>query len=182
MGLRQDFGSSPPSTQQHEGFIHGDAYQPGRKLRFFLKVVEMQKSLVKRLLDHIFGILPVIGYALRRGKHSPRVTKNQFLEAQRLSTLCGDHQSGVGVFVHTACTKHFHVSPLPRPSGQQPTLNKAIAVPEAVGEEDRLEMVDRMGDASIHGHAGNVSRHANLSECWHSVNSSGWAAKMGNRL
>jgi hypothetical protein len=42
---------------------------------------------------------PVVGYPLRHGKNSPFVTKNQFLEGVRLSTLCCSHQFGAGVLV-----------------------------------------------------------------------------------
>jgi hypothetical protein len=59
----------------------------------------MKESLVKALLHHIFGILPVVGYPLRHRKSSPFVTKNQFLEGVRLPTLCCSHQFGAGVLV-----------------------------------------------------------------------------------
>ena len=71
--IRKDFKDSPPSAQQHEGFVHGDASQPGRELRHFLKIIEMKKSLVKTFLDNIFGILVVIGYALRHSEDPPLV-------------------------------------------------------------------------------------------------------------
>src|SRR5260370_13032856 len=72
--IHQYFENSPPSTQQHEGFIHGDACQPIGEPRVFLKVVEMKESLVKALLHHIFGILPIVGYPLLRGKNAPFAT------------------------------------------------------------------------------------------------------------
>jgi hypothetical protein len=43
--LGQVFENSSPSTKQHEGFIHGDARQPGRESRFFFKVIEVKKTL-----------------------------------------------------------------------------------------------------------------------------------------
>src|SRR5260370_33499689 len=78
--IHQYFENSPPSTQQHEGFIHGDACQPIGEARLCLKVVEMKESLVKALLHHIFGIRPSVGYPLRHGKNAPLATKNQFIE------------------------------------------------------------------------------------------------------
>src|SRR5260221_2745856 len=166
--LRQDFENSPPSTQQHEGFIHGDACQPSGEPRLFLKVVEMKESLVKALLHHIFGILPVVGYPLRHGKNSPFVTKNQFLEGVRLSTLCCGHQFGVGVLVYANCPKRSHESVPPWPK-RQPVRNGAIAVPDGVEKEEVLEAIGRIGDASIQGCFCNLSSPPNLSACRHSV-------------
>src|ERR1019366_2929050 len=68
MAVWQDFVDSSPSAQQHEGFIDDDGSQPGSESRRFLKAPEMKKGLVKTLLHHIFGILPVVRYPLRRGK------------------------------------------------------------------------------------------------------------------
>jgi hypothetical protein len=95
--LRQDFENSPPSTQQHEGFIHGDACEPSREPGLFLKVVGMKESLVNTLLHYIFGILPVIRYSLSVApRQKPSIPgENQFLKCVRLSTLCGSHQRGV---------------------------------------------------------------------------------------
>jgi hypothetical protein len=56
-----------------------------------LKLAEVEESLVKTVLDNIFGILAVIRYPLRQGKNSPFVTKNQLLEGMRISALCGSH-------------------------------------------------------------------------------------------
>jgi hypothetical protein len=68
-------------------FIHGDACQPSREPRLSLKLVEMKESLVKTLLRHIFGILPVIRYPLRHGEDFLLVTKNYFLESLSISAL-----------------------------------------------------------------------------------------------
>jgi hypothetical protein len=46
-------------------------------------------------------------------------------------------------------------------------------MPEAVRDENGLEVAGRKGDASIHGRLGNVRCHAKLSEYWHSVYSTG---------
>lgn len=46
-------------------------------------------------------------------------------------------------------------------------------MPETVRDENYLEVTGRMGDASIHVRLGNVRCHAKLSECWHSVYSTG---------
>jgi hypothetical protein len=46
---------------------------------------------VKALLRHIFGILPAVRYALRHRDNFLSVTKNQFLERLRISTLRGGH-------------------------------------------------------------------------------------------
>jgi hypothetical protein len=110
---------------------------------------------VKTLLHHIFGILAIVRYPLRQGKYSPFVTKNQFLEGERLSTLCGGHQLSVGVFGHTTCTKGFH-SPVPPRHllKQQTTLNEAIGAPQAAGDNNGFEVADKMGDQSIHVHSG----------------------------
>src|ERR1039458_4441477 len=66
MDVWQNFEHSAPSAQQHECFIHDDGSQPGRESRLFLKAIEMKKSFVKTFLYHIFGILPVVRYPLRR--------------------------------------------------------------------------------------------------------------------
>jgi hypothetical protein len=89
--LWQIFENASPSSQQHQRFIHSDAYQPRGKLRPLFKVSEVEENFVKALLHHIFRILPVIGYAQRRGKDSPSITENQFLEGLRVSTLCGSN-------------------------------------------------------------------------------------------
>jgi hypothetical protein len=68
--LRQVFENTSPSTQKHEGFIHGDARQPGRESRLFFKVIEVKENLVKRLLQNFFGILPVIRDPLRYSENS----------------------------------------------------------------------------------------------------------------
>jgi hypothetical protein len=75
----------------------------------------MKEGLVKTLLRHIFGILPVIRYPSRHGENSLFVTKNQCLESLRISALCGSHQRTVGVFVYTGCKRHFHKSDPPPP-------------------------------------------------------------------
>jgi hypothetical protein len=46
---------------------------------------------VKTLLRHIFGILPVIRYALRHSDNFLPMTKNQFFESQRISALRCSH-------------------------------------------------------------------------------------------
>jgi hypothetical protein len=74
MDVWRDSEDSPLSAQQHECFIHDDGSQPRRESRFFLKAIEMKKSLMKTLLHHIFGILPVVRNPLRRGKDSSFVT------------------------------------------------------------------------------------------------------------
>src|SRR4029077_9390094 len=104
----QDFETSPPFPQYHEGFIHGDACQPGGKLRLFLEGVEMKEGLVKALLRDIFSILAVFRYALRHGKNSLLVARNQFLEYLRIPNLCGSHQLDVGDFVDVARAKRVH--------------------------------------------------------------------------
>jgi len=108
--LGQDFDNSPPSPEQHERFIHRDACQPSRELGFFLKSVQMKKCFVKAFLRHVFSIFPVIRNALRDGENFLAVTKNQFLESLRISTLCGGHQRFVGMFVRSCCAKRFHES------------------------------------------------------------------------
>src|SRR5258708_26273241 len=95
--LAQDFDNSSPSTEQHERFIHGDACQPSREPRLFLKPVEVKEGFVETFLRHIFRILPVIGYPLLHGENSLLVTKNQFFESLSVSALCGSHQRAVGV-------------------------------------------------------------------------------------
>ena len=42
-------------------------------------------------------------------------------------------------------------------------------MPDGVANEDDLEAIGRMGDASIQGSLGNLRRPANLSACRHSV-------------
>src|ERR1700687_1789808 len=79
----------------------------------------MKEGLVKTLLRHIFGILPVIRYPLRHGENSLLVTKNQFLESLCISALCGSHQRSVGVFVYTGCTRRFHEFYPPPPLGHK---------------------------------------------------------------
>src|SRR5713101_4013205 len=116
--LRQDFEKSPPSAQQHERFIHGDAGQPTGEPRLFLKGAEVKEGLLKTLLGHIFGILPVIRYPLRHGKNSLLVTKNQFLKSLCISALCGSDQRGVRVSVYTDSTSSFHESEPPPPLRQ----------------------------------------------------------------
>jgi hypothetical protein len=55
-------------------------------------------------------------------------------------------------------------------TGKMPVATKkAIRVPEAVGDENSLEVVGRAGDTLIHERLGDVKRHANLSDCCHSV-------------
>jgi hypothetical protein len=80
-----------------------------------LKGGKMKEGLVKTLLRHIFGILPVIRYPLRHGENSLLVTKNQFLESLPISALCGSHQRTIGISVYTGCTRHFHESDPPLP-------------------------------------------------------------------
>ena len=75
----------------------------------------MKEGLVKTLLRHIFGILPVIGYPLRHGENSLFVTKDQFPESLRISALCGVNQRTVGVLVYTRSTRRFHESDPPPP-------------------------------------------------------------------
>jgi len=48
-------------------------------------------------------------------------------------------------------------------------VKKAIGVPEAMGSEGSLEVVGRVRDTPFQGRYVDVSRCANLSECWHSV-------------
>ncbi len=48
-------------------------------------------------------------------------------------------------------------------------------MPETVIDEYSLEITGRVGDTSINESLGDVSRNANLSECWHSVHGTGWA-------
>src|SRR5260370_30756537 len=154
------------STQQHEGFIHDNTRQPSRKLRLFLTLDEVEESLVKTVLDNIFGILAVIRYALRQGKNSPFVTKNQFLEGECLSTLCGGHQRGVGVFADISCTKGFHNSVPPgHLLKRQTTLNRAIGTPEATDDDDGLELTDRIGDGSCRCMLNRAGRWSSASGC-----------------
>jgi hypothetical protein len=116
-----------------------------------LKVVKMKESLVKTLLHHIFGILAIVRYPLRHGQHSPLVTKNQFLEGERLCTLGSGHQRSVGVLGHSTRTNGFHSSVPPRHLfRKRPTLNEAIGAPQAAGDDNGLEVADGMGDQSIH--------------------------------
>src|SRR5258708_8114482 len=128
----------------------------------------MKESLVKALLHHIFGILPVVGYTWRQGKSSTFVRKHQLLEGVRLSTLCCGHQFGVGVLVYANCTKRSHES-VPLWPKRQPVRNGAIAVPDGVDKEEVLEAIGRIGDASIQGCFCNLSSPPNLSACRHSV-------------
>jgi hypothetical protein len=162
--LGQVFENCAPSTQQHEGFIHGDARQPSREPRLFLKVVEVKEDLVKRFLHNIFGILPIIRYSLRNGEDSPFVTKNQLVESLCISTLCGSHQHAVGVFIHITRPKLLHTSIPPRDlSKRQSTLNKAIEAPDAAGDLTTWEMADRMGDGSFQRILAGAGASANLS-------------------
>jgi hypothetical protein len=46
---------------------------------------------------------------------------------------------------------------------------KAIGMPETVIEEYSLGIAGRMGDTPVRVRLGHVSRYANLSEYWHSV-------------
>jgi hypothetical protein len=108
--LWQDFDDSPPSTKQHEGLIHDNACQPGREPCFFLKVVEMKENLVKTLLRHVLGVLLVSGNALRHGKNSLLVTKNQFLESLLISVLGGGNKRFVGIFVRAGRARRCHES------------------------------------------------------------------------
>src|SRR5580658_5831634 len=114
--LGQNFEKLALSTKQHKRLIHGDARQPGRESRLFLKVVEMKEGLVKALLRHIFGILPVIGYPLRHGENSLLVTENPFPESLSISVLCGSHQRAVGVFAYSGSIRRFHYSSPSHPS------------------------------------------------------------------
>ena len=50
---------------------------------------------------------------------------------------------------------------------------KAIGLPGAVQEQDSLEVPGKVGDMPNHEGRGEGSRHANLSECWHSVYETG---------
>jgi hypothetical protein len=146
--------------------IHGDACQPSRKLRLFLKVAEVEENLVKTVLHNIFCVLAVIRYPQRHGKNSPFVTKNQFLEGMRIPALCGSHKRAVGVLAYITSTKDLHNSLPPRPLlKRRTTLNKAIGAPEAAGDDNGLEVADRMGDGSIQWILGSAGRHANLSGC-----------------
>jgi len=81
----------PPSTQQHECFIQGDARQPSREPRLLLKGVDMTEGFVKALLHRVLGILPVICSPLCHGENSLLVAKNQFLESLSFSAPCGSH-------------------------------------------------------------------------------------------
>src|SRR5260370_11825314 len=165
------------STQQHEGFIHDNTRQPSRKLRLFLKLAELEERLVKSVLESGFEILAVLRYALRQGKNSPFVTKNQFLEGERLSTLCGGHQRGVGVFADISYTKGFHNSVPPgHLLKRQTTLNRAIGTPEATDDDDGLELTDRIGDGSCRCMLNRADRGANLSGCWQAIYSAGLAS------
>jgi len=51
----------------------------------------MKEGFVKALLRHIFCVLPVIRYVLCHVDNFLSVTKNQFLERLRISTLRGSH-------------------------------------------------------------------------------------------
>jgi hypothetical protein len=134
----------------------------------------MKEGLVKTLLRHIFGILPVIRYPLRHGENSLFVTKNQFLESVRISALCGCHQRAVGFSVNITCTNGFHNSVPPRQLLEpQTALNKAIGAPEAADDDNRLEVADKMEDGSIQCILGSAGRYANLSGCWQSIYSAG---------
>jgi hypothetical protein len=46
---------------------------------------------------------------------------------------------------------------------------KAICMPETVRDEYNVEVAGRVADTPIHDGLGQVNRHANLSEFWHSV-------------
>src|ERR1700681_3828843 len=106
----------------------------------------MKESLVKTLLHHIFGILAIVRYPLRHGKHSPFVTKNQFLEGERLPTLCSGHQRSVGVFGHTTRTKGFHSPVPPRHLLEQRTTRKeAIGAPQAAGDNNGSKWLTEWG-------------------------------------
>ena len=48
-------------------------------------------------------------------------------------------------------------------------------MPEIVRDEIGLEVAGRVGDTPTHERHGDTSRHATLSECWHSVYSVGYA-------
>jgi hypothetical protein len=93
-----------------KGFVHGNAGQPSRELRLFLKRPKMEENFLKSVLHYIFGILVVIGYPLRHGKNYPFVAKNQFLESLHVSVLGGSHKRDVGAFVYTGCLKRCHES------------------------------------------------------------------------
>jgi len=135
-----------------------------------LKVIEVKENLVKSLLHNIFGILPILRYSSRHGKNSPFVTKNQAFESLRIPTPCGSHQRAVGVLLHTRCTKRFHDSLPPRRSvTPYPQLERAIVVPEAVGDERTRKRLTEWGMRQFQGRLGSVSGHAKLSECWHAV-------------
>src|ERR1700686_4411490 len=174
--LGQDFENSPPSAQQHQGFIHGDARQPGRESRLFFEGVEVKENFVKRLLHNIFGIFPIICYSLRHRQNSPFVTKNQLFESSCIPTLCGSHQPAVGVFIHTTRTKVFHNSVPPRHlSKRQTTLNNAIGAPKGVGGRTAGNSLKRNGDERFQRILGSEGVSASLTGCWHSVYCAGLA-------
>jgi len=55
----------------------------------------------------------------------------------------------------------------------QPPLQEAISVPEALREQDSLEVPGRVGDAEVHAGFSDGHRQAKLSECWHPVYGTG---------
>src|ERR1700692_191025 len=143
----QVFENSSPSTQQHEGFIHGDARQPGRKSRFFFKLIKVKENLVKRLLQNFFGILPVIRDPLRYSENSPLMTNKQSLECLSISALyCGYQETG-GVLIQVRGTKVVHNSVPPRHLlKRRTTRNRAIAAPKNAWDRTDWEIAERIGD------------------------------------
>jgi hypothetical protein len=87
-------------AEKHQGFIDGDAGKPGGKSRLTLKTFEMNKSLLERLLNGVFGILGILEPAEGDMKHFLLVALEKSFEGSAGATDCfGDESLVLGVEV-----------------------------------------------------------------------------------